>query len=410
MKRVISFFLMTVFCPLAAMAQEAEPGGVYFTFDVGQTFRASTDFDLETTEAEDGFESLTALSFGAVTETRSQRLSFNLDTTLNISDGEFSEEGIVARLDYSRNSADARFDISLQSRREDIAFLRDATDFLNDEGEIVLPDDFDDLTGTGIRAETTLSASLSWGETAPVGYNLSTSLETLRYEDASAALIDTNSATFGFGIRLNINEVVTSNITLSYEETDEIGGPTTETTTLSGALTFARPLGDLTTRINLSRDEAEDVFWSASVSRELALPNGNLTGGLGVVEDAGGDPRLTGRIGFSYPRPSGQIDLNAVHSLAPGDDRAATTMSASYTQELSAISNMRIGFDFGQTNDTDGSDVVLTGSLSARYGYSLTEDWQLTVGASANFREDAGVRTDSTSVFVTFERPFSWRP
>ena len=410
MKRVISFFVMTSLCPLAALAQEAEPGGVYFTFDLAQTFRASTDRDLETTAAEDGLESLTALSFGAVTETRSQRLSFNLDTTLNFTDGEFSQEGLVARLDYSRNSADALFDFSVQSRREDIAFLRDATDFINDEGEIVLPDDFDDLTGTGIRAETTVSASLTWGETAPVGYRISTSLEALRYEDASATLIDADSATFGFGVRLNINEVVTSNITLSYEETDEIGGPTTETTTLSGALTFARPLGDLTTRISLSRDEEEDMFWSASVSRELALPNGNLTGGFGVVEDEGGDPRLTGRIGFSYPLPSSQIDLNAVHSLAPGDDRAATTVSASYTQELNAISNMQIGFDFGQTNDTDGSDVILTGSLSARYGYSLTEDWQLTVGASANFREDAGVRTDSTSVFVTFERPFSWRP
>ncbi|WP_342069641.1 hypothetical protein [Yoonia algicola] len=410
MKRIISLALATSLCPLTAFAQEAEPGGVYFTFDLGQTFLGSTDRDLETTVEEEGFESITTLGFGAVTETRSQRLSFDLDTALNISDGEFADESIVGRLGYTRTSADALFDFSLTSRREDIAFLRDATDFIDDGGEIVLPDDFEDLTGTGIRTETTLTTSITWGETRPVGYSLSTSLQALRYEDASAALVDSDFAALSFGLRLNVNEVITSNIALSYSQTKDVGSPITHTTTLSGELSFARPLGDLTTGISVSRDEEDEIFWAASISRDYALPNGSLSGALGVVEDEFGDPRLTGRIAFSYPLPSAQIDLSADHSLAPGDDRATTTFSATYLQELSPVSSMQVGFDFGQASDPDGGDVFATGSLSASYGYSITEVWQMNVGASADFREDDGVRTNSTSIFLTLERPFSWRP
>ncbi|HEV8036046.1 hypothetical protein [Yoonia sp.] len=410
MKRVISLALMTCLFPLAASTQEAEPGGVFFTFDFGQTFIGSTDRDLETTEAEDGFESVTDLSFGAVTETRTQRLSFDLDTTFSLTEDEFADEGLVARLAYNRISADASFDFALEGRREDIAFLRDASDFINDEGVIVLPDDFDDLTGTGFRNETTVSVAFTWGETAPVGYSLSGSQTRLRYEDANATLLDNDSSTIALGLRLNINEVVTSNIGLSYTQSEDLGEPATETTTLSGALTFARPLGALTTGISVSRDEEDETFWAATVAREYTLPNGSLRGELGVVEDEIGDVRLTGGIAFSYPLPAAEITLSADHSLAPGGDRAATTFSANYLQELSPVTSMQVGFDFGQTSDPDGSDVLATGSLSASYGYSINDFWQLNVGASFDFREDDGVRTDSTSIFLALDRQFSFRP
>jgi hypothetical protein len=410
MKRATSLTLLASLCPLASFAQEAERGGVYFTFDIDQTFEASTDRDLETTEEESGLDSLTSLQFGAVTETRAQRLSFELGTSLRIGEGEFSDDGIDARLAYSRNSAEAVLDLSLASQREDIAFLRDASDFINADGEIELPDDFDELTGSGIRAGTAFAASLSWGETAPIGYSLRVSQELLRYEDAGAALVDSDSASLGFGLRLNLNEVTTANIDLSYLQTDDVGSPITDTTTLSGALTFARPLGDLTTRISAAQDETGDIFWAASVEREYALTDGSLNGALGLAEDENGNARLTGQVGLSFPRPSGQVDLSAIHRLSAGDDSITTTFSASYLQELSPVRNMRVGFDFGQTSNPDGSDALAIGALTASYEISLTDVWQLNVGARADVRDDAGTRTRSSTAFMTLERPFSWRP
>ena len=410
MKRVISLLLLTCLFPLAAIAQEAEPGGVFYSLDFGQTFEASTDQDLTTEAEENGLVSLTSLGFEAVTETRTQRLSFEFGTRLRGGESEFSDDRLNAGLAYSRNSADALFEVSLQSLREDIAFLRDVSDFINDDGEIILPDDFDELTGGGIRTETVFAASLIWGETAPVGYQLSASQQILRYENASSDLIDSDTADLSFGVRLDLNEVTTGNIGLSYSQTDEVGSPRTELTTLSGALTFARPLGELTTQISAARDEDGDIFWAASIGRDFELSTSDLSGEIGFVEDENGDARLTGRIDFSYPRPAGQFDFSFSHSLSAGEDRASTTFSAGYLQELGPVSSMQVGFDFLQTSNPDGSDVLATAGLSASYGVSLTENWRMNVGARVDLLDDDGDRSTSNTVFLTLERPFSWRP
>jgi len=409
MKRILSLTLIAGLGPAMVLAQEAEPGGVFFTFDLGQGLTANSDRDLATTDEESGIGSVTTLDFGAVTETRTQRLSFDLGTALRVTDGEFSDDGLSVGLAYSRNSADAQLDASVSQRRADIAFLRDASAFVTDDGEIVLPDDFDELTGTGVRAVTAANVSLTWGDTAPVGYRVSASYTGLRYEDASAPPADIDTAGVSIGLRLDINAVTTSEITLGYAQTDEEGLPVTDSTTLGGALTFARPLGDLTARVGASRDEMGDLFWSAAIERELVLSDRELSGALGVVQDAEGDAQLTGRIALRVPRPSGQIDFAAIHSLSAGASTATTTLRASYVQELSAISSMRIGFDFASVGETDSSDTLATGRLSASYGISLGEEWQLNIGVSTTIRDDDGSQTRNNAVFLTVERPFTWR-
>jgi len=146
------------------------------------------------------------------------------------------------------------------------------------------------------------------------------------------------------------------------------------------------------------------------VERDFEISNGDLSGAIGFVEDENGDARLTGRIDLSFPRPSGQFDFSLAHSLSPGEDRASTTFSAGYLQELSPVSSMQVGFDFLQTSNPDGSDVLATAGLSASYGVSLTENWQMNVGARVDLLDDDGDRSTSHTVFLTLERPFSWRP
>lgn len=410
MKQLFGVFLLAGLCPVTAIAQEAEPGGVFFTFDIDQSFEATSDRDLATPEEEEGFDSITGLQFGAVTETRTDRLSFDLGTGFRAADGEVTSDETSIRLAYNRNSADAMLDLSASAVRSEIEFLRDASDFVNADGEVVLPDDFEDLTGTGSRTASTLAANFRWGETDPVGYRIGLSGRTLRYEDASAALVDTDIGSVTAGVRLNINEVTTSNLDLTYTQTDETGEPIEDRTTLGGGLTFARPLGDLTTRISVSRDEADETFWAASVNRRLELPRSTLEGSLGLVEDESGEARLTGSIDYTFPRPTGQIDLSAERSLSPGDDRSATTVSANYGQNISPVSNVQFGIVYGEASDSDGSDPLATGSLSASYGIALTPVWQLNLGARANIRDDDGSRSRSNTLFLALNRGVSWRP
>ncbi|MEL6681422.1 MAG: hypothetical protein AAFQ09_02110 [Pseudomonadota bacterium] len=410
MKKQLCLVVVCGLLPLATVAQEAEPGGVFFTFDVSQSFEASSDRDLTTPEDEDALESVTDFQFGAVTETRSQRLSFGLGSGVRITDGELSTEDVSLRLGYNRNSADAILDTSLNSVRADIEFLRDATDFIGDDGVLILPDDFEDLTGTGTRTATTFSASLRWGETTPIGYRLSLSQEALRYEDASADLLDSDTSTIAAGLRLNINEVTTGNLSLTYTQIDEEGEPDEDRLTLGSSLTFARPLGDLTYRLSTSRDEEDSVFWAASIDRRLALARSALAGSVGVVEDDTGDIRPVGSIEFTYPRPTGQIQLNAARTLAPGADRGTTTLQATYIEATSPISNIRFEITIGQTSDPDGSDSLATGTLSGSYGIELTPLWQLSLGARHDIRDDDGSRSRSNTAFLTLDRAISWRP
>lgn len=410
MKQILGLFVVASLCPIASFAQEAEPGGLFYTFDFSQLFEASSDRDLATIEEESGLASVTSLSFGVVSETRSERLSVGLGTSARISEGELSSDDINGRLAYGRNSADAIFDISLDTVRSDIAFLRDPSDFVDADGVLVLPDDFDDLRGTGIRGATTFSATIRRGITKPIGYQVSFSQQLLRYEDASASLADVDTRNVEFNLRLNANEVTTANINLGYSQIDEVGSPTEDRALLSGGLTFDRPLGEITAQISAARDDAGDLFWATSIERVLVLPTSRFGGSIGLVEDESGDARLTGRVDWSLVRPVSSVELNAIHSVSPGADVAITTLRANYLREITPISGMQIGFDFAQSSDPDGGDVLATGSLSASYSMSLTEIWDLSVGARANLREDEGVTNRSNTVFMVLDRPFSWRP
>lgn len=410
MKQNARIFIIAGVLPVAGFAQEAEPGGAYLTFDINQAFQASTDGDLTTVEEEDGFNAITSFGLSAVTETRSQRLSADIATSFRLSEGEQSFDDINGRLAYTRESAGAAFNISLEASRTDIAFLRELSAFIDADGALELPDDFGDLVGSGNRRLTRFATGMTWGKTDPVRYALGLNLQALRYEDASADLLDEDTIGASAGLRLNLNEVMTGNVSLGFSQTETVGEPLDNDTTLTGALTFARPLGDLTTSISATLNEEDDVFWSAAIGQVYALPNSSFNGTLGVVEDEGSVGRLTAEIGYSLPRPASQIDLSANHAFTPGDDRYNTTLRAGYQYDLNDVNSIRVAFDFAQERATDGSDTVATGVFTASYGISLTDVWQLDIGAQTSRRDDNGLKTRSNTVFVAIGRPFTWRP
>ena len=410
MKHVNRFLVLACLCPTVGVAQEAEPGGVFFTFDFSQEIEGSTDRDLVSEEAEDGFISTTSLRFEAVTETRTQRLAFGLGTDLRVDEDGFTLDDNTVDLAYTRTSADAELEFSAEWNRADISFLRDITDFIGDDGVITLPDDIDELTGSGFRNTSTFTASLTWGETAPVGYSLGVSVETLRYEDASVALLDSDSASLDAGVRLDLNEVTTANVVLGFERLEEIGETAENTQSLSAALTFDRPLGDLTTRVTATRDDDDETYWAAALERSFAVPGGNFEGALGVAQDEVGDAQVTARLAYERDIPSGLISISAERDVGAGASSSATILQASYERDLSPVSDIRFGFDFGQSEEFDTDSTIATGGVSVSYGHALTPLWELSVGARADARDDDGLRTNSGTVFLTLDRVYSWRP
>ncbi|WP_108813418.1 hypothetical protein [Loktanella sp. Alg231-35] len=410
MRHFSNLLVLTCLCPSVGLAQEADPGGVFFTFDFSQEFEASTDSDLVTEEVEDGLVSTTSLDFEAVTETRTQRLAFELGTDLRIDEDDIVLDSNTVGLTYARTGADAEFEASLAFQRADISFLRDITDFIGDDGVIVLPDDIDELTGSGFRNTSTFATSLSWNETAPIGYSFGVGVETLRYEDASTALVDSDMATVDVGVRFDLSAVITANVALGFERLEEDGEAAENTQSLSTALTFDRPLGDLTARLTASRDDDGDTFWAAVLERSFAVPGGNFEGALGVAEDEVGDAQVTARLSYDKDIPSGLVSVSAERDVGAGADSGTTTLQASYERDLSPITNIRFGFDFGQSEEFDSDTTIATGGVSIRYGYELTPLWELNVGARADARDDDGLRTNSSTIFLSLDRVYSWRP
>ena len=274
--------VLAALAPTLSAAQERDAGGVSFTLGLSQTLEASSDRDLATDAAERGLEARTRLSFGALSETRTERLSLDLSGGLRLGDDTTTRDSSRARLAYARQGADARLELSATWDWADVAFLRDVEDFRGPDGLIVLPEDLGELTATGTRETTTLDARLIWGETAPVGYDLSASHRVLRYDTDTASLTDAVTNRVGAGLRLRLDPVTQARLDLSYSETDEVGSAPEDRLTLSGALTLERPLGDITARLGASRDDAGDVYWQASLGRALELPGARLSGQLGV--------------------------------------------------------------------------------------------------------------------------------
>lgn len=411
MKQIPRIALVACLWPGIGQAQDTGPGGLSFTLGLNQRVEASSDADLATAGADRGVDGTTTLSFGAVTETRAERLALDLGLGLRLSDGGVMRGDSRAALSYARTSADAELSLSADWARTDISFLRDTSDFINADGVLVLPDDLDELTATGTRTTTDLAATLRWGDTAPLGYSLGLSHRVLRYDDtATASLTDSATSAVTGGLRLTLSPVATANLSLRHSRTEEPGSPMTDSTTLSGDLTLDRPLGDLTARFSATRDAESDTFWAASVSRDLDLPGAGLSAMLGLAEDDTGTPQVTGRLALRYDLPEGRIDLSAAHSLAAGSDQRTTTLQASYAQALTPLSTLRLGFDYAHARDLDGPADLATGSLTASYGMQLTPDWDLSLGARADLRDDAGDRSRGNTLFVTLDRSLTWRP
>lgn len=396
--------------PLAASAQEDNRGGVSFSFGIDQRFNANTDTDLSTAEAEDGFTGVTSLRFGALTETRTERFSADIATSARLSEDDFENGDTTLRFAYGRDSADSALTLSARATRSDIAFLRSASDFVDADGILVLPDDFDDLEGTGTRLVTSLGASLRWGETDPVGYSVSFNQESLRYSDANASLLDSTTTRVETGMRLNINPVTTARINLNFSRNEEDENPDEDRISLRGGLTFDRPLGDLTGQLEATRIDDGDLFWSASVGRNITLADQSFNGTLGVVEDNGGDVSFRGSLGYTRALPAGQFGLRANSEIDSGDALRKTTVQANYGYDLTPLRNLQFSFAYGRSENGDDNSDVATSSLSASYGIRLTPDVQLNLGVSANLRDDDGVQSDNQSVFITLGRSFSWRP
>lgn len=407
---------LVAFAPLSGGAQGS--GGVQLTFGVEQRFETNDNLGLDVVSAGTTSQATTRLSFGLLTETRSSSLEFNTSAALRVADGpDFSGTEVALAdpqmsLAYSRTTANAELDVKARLRQANVEFLRSLEEFIDDKGEIVLPED---TTGTGTQLSHGLDVALTWGEEAPLGFGLSAGISGINYIDTtSATLVDSQRLYAGASARMTLSEVTTANVSLRFSTYDDDGVGTTRRDTLSfnAGLTHMLPSGQLTSRLTAANTE-DGTRLGLSFGRDFDLPAGALQASIGVTRSASGETNLTGSLKLTKELPQGAITAELRRSVAAGSDdseQLATALLLGYSQELTPLSSLNLDLSYVQREPTGAGASVTDGTVSATYRRAVTEDWNMDVGYRHRVRDEDGVgRARSNSVFMVLKRDFSIR-
>lgn len=399
--------------PLAAFAQQVE--GVplpVLTFDVAPRIEVETG-------ATDAVRSATALGLAFLDQTPNQSLALSARGTLRLGgddeDGEGEESGFdgpILDFGYERRAAASGLTVDGTLRRDDVDDLADLSDFVNEDGVVELPQDFNDLEGTGTRREASLNAALSLREDRPLGVTLRAGVRDLTYEDVSSAeLLDSRRVSLGLGLRFALGAGRVATADLRHSLLDEEGEERSETSGLTLGIAADRPRGPISA--SLSVDESEDGPRSAlSLGRTLTFPTGALAGSLGVTRDAEGDLLPTASLDLRRESPGGDLAFSlarAVRSDEDDEEEVATTLSARFDRALSPRAGLSLDALFASTNPTS-EDTTTTSEveLGAAVRFALTRNWSLDSGLRGSVEEDGDDDAErGTTFFVGLSRSFA---
>lgn len=385
------------------------------TFGIGGTFQAE---DLAAGREENGFQNPSAvleyrlegpdslLSVSADYSKDDVADSFSADTDADLipdlflsSVGEVERYGVAVELSYG---IEAPFGV-------DVALSRRERNYSN----TVSPSLFDTTTD---RAR--LTARFRPTETVTTRVFV----EEERYEADDSVSTDRTTRTIGAGLDYEINPVLTFSGELGFVDVDErtivLGTPvvvTSEDYSIDASLTQELPNG--TIALLIARDIGTNIARTElGVEREMELPTGALSFGLGVSDGDPGDTIVTGFVDYVHEFPSAVLALSASRTaqIASDNDQSQTSrLGVIYNRELTRTSGVVLELDYVDTQDiglggaTEGSRT----DLSVTYRQELTEDWDWTVGYRGRRTEDsAGATATSNALVFSVGRSFSLRP
>lgn len=442
--------------PSMALAQ-AQDGGVVLTFGVDQRLGVGNNLGLETPSEGQTRAADTTLSFGLTSTTPSQRLSIGGSTAYRLADepgGSVSDfEAPRLNFVYSREAANADLSVSGRYRRDRVDYLRDLTQFLDAEGNLDLPEDFDKLSGTGRRADYALDATLNLGTAAPLGLSLTAGVSGIDYSNVTASdLNDIRRTRLGATTRLRFSPVSEGSVTLSRSTSDEDNAAQTKITRdgvefglkqeVSPRARFDAGIGysvidteefgtttrekGLTTRFGMVYD-MPDGRYSADLSgttdengnratlsfgRVRDLPDGSIAARVGITRADWGDTALVGGLTWRRALRDGGVSASldrSVRTTDPNVETTVTALSVNYNRDINAVSGVSLGMNYAETRETGTNDIARAG-LSASYRHALTEDWTMNLGLAWRMRDEATVgRATSEEVFLSLSRDFTWR-
>lgn len=438
-----------------AFGQEFPRTGVLLTFDVSQRLEADSNLDLDETSPGSSTIATTRFNFGVQTDNGVSSLDFGLGLALRGFDVPTRSDNADwdnpdVRFGYTREGANAFFETRARYIRSDITFIRPLGDSLGDPDIPDLLADLDDLRGGGLREDRSFSALLELGTASPIGFVIDASYLDRRYEDTTSPdlydnlrrSIDTEArftispvtdvylrlghervneyeaiarkvetTDFAVGVRHEFSEVlrVEAFVGPSWVR-EEIAGVVTRENGIDGSfdLTHDLPNGDV--GFSFTSDTDEDGTNSRlSVNRRIELPDGELSGSIGVARGPGGNTEVIGAIDYSQLLSVGTIGVGLERDITFSDadgDETLTELSIDYVFPLTDVSSFGVGLSTSRLDNRDTGAEEERTNFGLTYSYLLENSWGLNVGYRHRLRDVGMGEANSDVIFVTFSRHF----
>ena len=455
----LSFLSVAVIATSAStsFAQENTDSGVEISFGLDSSLRVIDNYLFEVDPAGKTTLLDNTLTFGILSVTEYQRLSFGMEGILRYADFPNSSSDISiddpdVTLSYAREGAFANFKTDAHIRRDQLNF----TDPLRG---IEDPDDTDLVIDNGVRENRAIGFNLELNTSGPFGVELAAGHAATRYLDTTDTRLfdsETNRASATAKLRLSkvvegrvhfgqqdytasdaartarmtrdMSMGVTYAISPLWEFDAEIGQKDIETTirttnaisttnSTTGSLRLTRAFSTGSASLSFVNDASITGERSTlKFSRSYATPNANFDLSIGATRGPSDDTDLIGSLSTKYTLQSSVFSASFAQSFATstaGNDFKTTTAGASYTTELSSESRLNMGINYAKTSDAgDGSvEQIETYDFKTSYFFNLTSDWGMETGYIYRVRDgEFAPDTKSNEVFLTLSRSFSYVP
>lgn len=400
--------------PLGALALLLLGGLPGFAQDTGSSTggnRTSFGLSEKASVLDDGTgttaSATTGLSFSTASTTQTESLAFDGGLGLVFShnpDGSTDTQVTAPNLGlrYSQSTPSSVVQGNLSYSRDQIQTVRPLSDFIDANGNLTLPDNPDDLLGTGLRESMAAGASVEMGKDAPFGLTLTANAGRTTYSQTTAPdLLDTSSTDAGISGRFSYSPVGRVTLGLDRGHSTTQGAADKDTTTLSlGTGYDISPVLTVSAGLNYAvTDEAGAATTrdtTPTVSARYTMPTGSL--GFDASQDSAS---------LTWQQTTETAAFAA--SLSHGPDSSGTgqvdVLGLSYSQTINPVSGLGLGLYYSDLHGTP-TDVSGT-SLSLDYNHVLTEDWRLSTGVNYRLRDETGAATThATGLYLTISRSF----
>ncbi|MEO9899067.1 MAG: hypothetical protein ABJQ34_21415 [Paracoccaceae bacterium] len=434
--------------PVQPFAQSRdETGGRRTEITIGQNLEFSDNPDF-VADGDSQLVSLTSLGLTHERRTTIDALVFRIGGDFELGTGDldgsaFQDPFLV--LSFDRDVRHSRLGLSVQYSETDVS--NSDTSGLIDLSDDVLGSD------VGTRQNLTLEISGATGVDAPIGADFDIRRDQLRYSDTTDTSLldeDTNTleggVTFRFSPRLSlrsfvqytdrdvngpggvdrettilgatldaeISDILSGNLTLSYDEIEflEPNPSTVDGLSISGGLTRLTSNGSwgLTFSSDVGESGRRD---QVSLRRDLELKSGSLGLSFGATHTEGLSTDPLYGIDWTRDLARGSISLSldqSVTSDALATEQIDTSLSLGVTQEVTDLSSLSLDASLRDSNELGAAGIDSRRiDVSLTYRRELERDWDMVGGYRySHSTQDGSADRDSNTIFIGLERSLVW--